>query len=397
MRAHRWQARDRRAEHADAVRLSESGQRLRARSEQRRGIRCASREGVRQPGGTRCFRNSSRWPSAPRAAPGDVGMHAEEATGCGGQVARCTGNDADLYDRPLYANRFGIDRSPAAGRCHIARGCPFHPALAGDHPNSTRTRCRACLLPLASATCIWPRWAADGIIGRAHHHRAICIGVSLPSGTMPTMPRPTSSAHGLGLHTRRALARRTSRCADHACAEAVWWRCHRRIVADYLLAAGMSVEHIMGPDQVTPATLTPGVRIMRDRDALRIRRQRRGERQRTRSSARPFHRRQPREDEQRRARGGRRSKNHEESESLGRRKIRAGRRSRNGSPGGMFCGRFAELEHAVDQAATWWSVPPPARAAAARSGCRSPSTPMPRSMLDAEAVMKSSGMPSQAM
>ena len=30
------------------------------------------------------------------------------------------------------------------------------------------------------------------------------------------------------------------------CAEAVWWRCHRRIVADYLLAAGEWVEHIMG-------------------------------------------------------------------------------------------------------------------------------------------------------
>jgi uncharacterized protein (DUF488 family) len=31
------------------------------------------------------------------------------------------------------------------------------------------------------------------------------------------------------------------------CAEAVWWRCHRRIIADYLLAAGKPVFHIMGP------------------------------------------------------------------------------------------------------------------------------------------------------
>lgn len=42
------------------------------------------------------------------------------------------------------------------------------------------------------------------------------------------------------------------------CAEAVWWRCHRRIVADYLLALGTSVEHILGPGNVTPAVLTPG-------------------------------------------------------------------------------------------------------------------------------------------
>ena len=48
------------------------------------------------------------------------------------------------------------------------------------------------------------------------------------------------------------------------CAEAVWWRCHRRIVADYLLARGVPVEHIMGFDKVTPATLTPGALVLAD-------------------------------------------------------------------------------------------------------------------------------------
>jgi uncharacterized protein (DUF488 family) len=48
------------------------------------------------------------------------------------------------------------------------------------------------------------------------------------------------------------------------CAEAVWWRCHRRIIADYLLAGGAHVEHIMGPGKIVPATLTPGARIMAD-------------------------------------------------------------------------------------------------------------------------------------
>ena len=41
------------------------------------------------------------------------------------------------------------------------------------------------------------------------------------------------------------------------CSEAVWWRCHRRIVADYLLARGENVFHLMGPDRVEPATITP--------------------------------------------------------------------------------------------------------------------------------------------
>ncbi len=42
------------------------------------------------------------------------------------------------------------------------------------------------------------------------------------------------------------------------CAEAVWWRCHRRIIADYLLARGIEVRHILGPGKIEPAKLTPG-------------------------------------------------------------------------------------------------------------------------------------------
>ncbi|GAB2178910.1 DUF488 domain-containing protein [Dongia sp. agr-C8] len=42
------------------------------------------------------------------------------------------------------------------------------------------------------------------------------------------------------------------------CAEAVWWRCHRRIVADYLLNAGRSVYHLMANDRVEPARLSDG-------------------------------------------------------------------------------------------------------------------------------------------
>ena len=42
------------------------------------------------------------------------------------------------------------------------------------------------------------------------------------------------------------------------CAEAVWWRCHRRIVSDYLLSRGVEVRHILGPAEPEPASLTPG-------------------------------------------------------------------------------------------------------------------------------------------
>lgn len=42
------------------------------------------------------------------------------------------------------------------------------------------------------------------------------------------------------------------------CAEALWWRCHRRIIADYLIARDIPVAHILGLEKVIPATLTPG-------------------------------------------------------------------------------------------------------------------------------------------
>jgi uncharacterized protein (DUF488 family) len=48
------------------------------------------------------------------------------------------------------------------------------------------------------------------------------------------------------------------------CSEAVWWRCHRRIVADYLLARGEEVFHIMGPGRLEPARLTPGAVVGAD-------------------------------------------------------------------------------------------------------------------------------------
>jgi uncharacterized protein (DUF488 family) len=60
---------------------------------------------------------------------------------------------------------------------------------------------------------------------------------------------------------RAGLARliemgRDERCAI-MCAETVWWRCHRRIITDYLLAAGGSVFHIVAGDVPEPARITP--------------------------------------------------------------------------------------------------------------------------------------------
>lgn len=53
--------------------------------------------------------------------------------------------------------------------------------------------------------------------------------------------------------------------ADHTvavmCAEAKWWECHRRLVADALVARGVTVRHIMTPGSAPPHELTPFARV----------------------------------------------------------------------------------------------------------------------------------------
>ena len=44
------------------------------------------------------------------------------------------------------------------------------------------------------------------------------------------------------------------------CAEAVWWRCHRRIIADYLIAAGETVFHILAPGRIERASINPAAK-----------------------------------------------------------------------------------------------------------------------------------------
>ncbi len=45
------------------------------------------------------------------------------------------------------------------------------------------------------------------------------------------------------------------------CAEAVWWQCHRQLIADALVARGYEVRHIMGAASAPAHTLTAFARV----------------------------------------------------------------------------------------------------------------------------------------
>lgn len=65
----------------------------------------------------------------------------------------------------------------------------------------------------------------------------------------------TTAPFQRGLDQLLALALRRT-CAI-MCAEAVWWRCHRRIIADHVLAHGVRVVHLFTTSRRERASMTP--------------------------------------------------------------------------------------------------------------------------------------------
>ena len=48
------------------------------------------------------------------------------------------------------------------------------------------------------------------------------------------------------------------------CAEAVWWRCHRMLLSDTLVARNVAVEHILSATKSQPHTLTAFAKVRED-------------------------------------------------------------------------------------------------------------------------------------
>jgi uncharacterized protein (DUF488 family) len=62
-----------------------------------------------------------------------------------------------------------------------------------------------------------------------------------------------------GVKRLREIARQKR--AAILCAEGLFWQCHRRLVSDYLVANGVTVQHIMPSGELRPHRRTPGAVI----------------------------------------------------------------------------------------------------------------------------------------
>ena len=74
--------------------------------------------------------------------------------------------------------------------------------------------------------------------------------------------------HALGTEFQGAMLDLRAFGTQHAvavmCAESLWWRCHRRLVSDYLLAAGEPVVHVLDVGKREAADLSEGARVQPD-------------------------------------------------------------------------------------------------------------------------------------
>ncbi|MFC4469684.1 DUF488 family protein [Streptomyces xiangluensis] len=116
------------------------------------------------------------------------------------------------------------------------------------------------------------RWMPED--GIAYRWEPRLGGFRKPPPDSPDTAWRNASFRGYAAHTRspdfvtamdgvmhQAAEQRTA----VMCSEAVWWRCHRRLIADFaVLARGMLVHHLMHAGRLTPHTPTPGARLRRD-------------------------------------------------------------------------------------------------------------------------------------
>jgi len=98
-----------------------------------------------------------------------------------------------------------------------------------------------------------------------------------PGATSPNMGLESAGfrayADYMASHEFRAAVRTLIELASsgftaYMCAEALYWRCHRRLLSDYLVAKGLEVVHIMGRGKSAAHTMTKGALITDEGDVI---------------------------------------------------------------------------------------------------------------------------------
>ena len=131
-----------------------------------------------------------------------------------------------------------------------------------------RTIPRSRRHPQFGAERLRDRLARDGI---EYRHLAALGGLRRPRPDSPNTAWTNPAFRGYADHMATPafaegldmlLAFGTGTSVAFMCAEAVWWRCHRRLIADALVARGAAVCHILSMSDAPAHELTPFARLI---------------------------------------------------------------------------------------------------------------------------------------
>jgi uncharacterized protein (DUF488 family) len=115
------------------------------------------------------------------------------------------------------------------------------------------------------------RWVPDLTGARYEWHRALGgFRKPLPDSPNVALRHPAFRGYADYMQTEpfraalRALIKEAAQTRTAVmCSETLWWRCHRRLVADALvLLHGIEVEHLLHSGSPQPHRITPGARLL---------------------------------------------------------------------------------------------------------------------------------------
>ena len=129
------------------------------------------------------------------------------------------------------------------------------------HPHVARAELQHWL-PDAGITYRWDK-RLGGLRAAEPDSPDVALSVDAPRGYAGHMRTPSFLAA-----VDQVLALAGARDAAVMCAESLWWRCHRRLLADFVTAArGVPVRHLMHDGRLEEHRLSPGLRL---RDGLLV-------------------------------------------------------------------------------------------------------------------------------